>query len=362
MGHHKKQHTDEQFDSVTPAPFSLYNLFEKNLDVYRKIAKGFRLPMKEVSREMRDLESYQNINIHVRIPSADECSGANHTSLPLRHKLRLVHQRLGELRSPQYKIVSLRCLCDVARIESLDNDMLMPNRTDLEMLEMRSHFSTMRNIADFVQVQQNLTSVTFDNVYMTNTNARILGDMLRNSGVITTLRLRNLDFPYELPEAASDWTHFFQNGSSLTELEVSYSHLAQPIAERLDHNPVKLLSSATNLTSLTLKTASLAHFNVYEMLQEKEDYDFSKLTRLHTLDLTDNYIDTLKGYPDDPDYVQGQTGILAQLQSLTQLQTVILLDNTFNAEEINLFHNTYVNNGKTLLKLSAGTGLPWPID
>ena len=351
MADHKKQHTDEQSANDTPEPFSPFSLFKKNLDVYRKIAKGFRLPIKEVSREMRDLESYQNIDVQVNIPSVENCPPAQNLLNPLFHKFSVVHKRLGELRSPKYKIVSLTCDCDKQRvkkiiIEDFRHPVINP------VFEMRNHYSTMREIADFVQVQKNLTSVTLANLFMTNITARILGDMLRNSGVITTLRLRNLDFDRNFPQEESDWGHFFQHGSSLTELEVSHSDIRERISEPYHDNPLRLLSSATNLTTLTLNDNQICHMAVNDILAQKEQYDLRKLPRLKTLYLANNEVESLKGYPDCPDLCPNEIGILAQLQSLTQLETLILLDNYFEEEEVNLFHNTYVNSGKTLLKLS----------
>ena len=75
-----------------------------------------------------------------------------------------------------------------------------------------------------------------------------------------------------------------------------------------------------------------------DILTETIAYDIKRLTQLHTLDLSSNFIGNVQSYDN------GDPGILQALQDHTQLKTLKLVDNWLNDEEIAEARATYVGN------------------
>ena len=194
MKDYKKQHVDTKDDDVQrrPLPNNLYNLFNTNFDVYQKIARGLKVPLKAVSHQMRNLE---RVPINLAIPPAYERILTNHSrEMPLQAKNRNTHQKLANMRlTESYKIVSLTCHCNQDRVRDIYRSRFILTTPRNAIDELRYHNMTMRDIADFVPSQTHLTSISFDSIYMTGVDARTIGDMLRNSSNITKLAISRLD-------------------------------------------------------------------------------------------------------------------------------------------------------------------------
>ena len=206
---------------------------------------------------------------------------------------------------------------------------------------LQEHYTCLRILCNACTYQlpiHNISRVHLYNLYLDNTNAITIANMLRDCENVTDLTLEKVAV-YEDGQGSyrnfvsKDWWFFGDSFYNLTSFTLKDCDLV----DTGDHTVLDGMSSATKLTSLTLNNCNLGNDAGILSVGDTAIVEKSTLTRL---DLSNNHISNLYARQDGDEYYDITHESV--IEECPNLREVIFKNNAFSQQQIIGLHNTSI--------------------